>query len=94
MADYSGPLRLLVEKMLMHRGRRAANCRVFAPASGPRAYSVIVDEAGVRDQFFIDVVRVEKFAETGNEQFVLNEIRNGVRNFDRMVTKKIAGRHR
>jgi len=70
LADYSGPLRHVVEKMLLHRGRRAASCRVLAPAGGPRTYSVLLDEAGIREQFFIDLQHVEKFAETGNEQFV------------------------
>jgi hypothetical protein len=92
VADYSGPLRQLVEKMLMHRGRRRATCRVFPPTNGP--YSVIIDEAGVREQFSIDQHHVAKFGETGNDQFVLNDIRNGVRNFDRMMTKKKAGRSR
>ena len=92
MADYSGPLRQVVEKMLMHRGRRKATCRVFPPTSGP--YSVLIDEGGVREQFSVDQHHVAKFAETGNEQFVLNEIRNGVRNFDRMVTKKASSRQR
>lgn len=92
MADVSGNLRQVIEKHLLHRGRRAANCRVFAPTGLGRTYTVILEEAGIREQFFIESKEVERFAETGNEQFVLNPIRTGIRNLDRMVNKKKAAR--
>jgi len=92
--DFSGHLRQAVEKMLIHRGRRNASCRVFAPGGGSRGYSVILEEAGIREQFFIEHAQVERFAETGNEQFVLNDIRTGIRNLDRLVTKKKTARGR
>jgi len=92
--DFSGHLRQIVEKMLIQRGRRNATCRVFAPGGGNRNYSVILEESGIREQFFIDSPQVERFAETGNEQFVLNSIRAGIRNLDRLVTKKKAARER
>lgn len=92
MPDFSGHLRQAVEKMLIHRGRRGASCRVFAPGGGTRTYSVILEEAGIREQFFIENAHVERFAETGNEQFVLNDIRTGIRNLDRLVTKKKTAR--
>ena len=94
MPDFSGHLRQLVEKMLLHRGRRAASCRVFAPGGGTRTYSVILEEGGIREQFFIENKHVEQFAETGNEQFVQTYIRAGIRNLDRLVTKKKTARDR
>jgi hypothetical protein len=92
--DFSGHLRQAVEKMLLHRGRRGASCRVFAPGSGNRAYTVILEEGGIREQFFIDNRHVEQFAETGNEQFVQTYIRAGIHGLDRLVTKKKAARNR
>ena len=94
MPDFSSNLRLLVEKLLIHRGRRNATCRVFAPAGGLRSYSILLEEAGVREQFFIENAHVELFAESGNEQYVLSYIRNGIRNLDRLVTKKKTARER
>ena len=94
MPDFSGHLRQLVEKMLLHRGRRAASCRVFAPGGGTRAYTVILEESGIREQFFIEHAHVERFAETGNDQFVLSYIRSGIHSLDRLVTKKKTARGR
>jgi hypothetical protein len=51
-------------------------------------YTIILEEIGVREQFFMDVSQVEKFIQTGNQQFVLNEVRTAVRNLDRLVNKK------
>ena len=94
MPDVSGHLRQLVEKTLVRRGRRGASCRVFAPGGVTRTYSVILEESGIREQFFIENAHVERFAETGNEQFVLSHIRSGIRNLDRLVTKKKTARGR
>lgn len=94
MPDFSTHLRQLVEKMLLHRGRRAASCRVFPPSGGNRSYTVILEESGIREQFFIDNAHVERFAESGNDQFVLTYVRSGIRNLDRLVTKKKSARSR
>ena len=94
MPDCSAHLRQVVEKMLLHRGRRSASCRVFAPGGGTRTYSVILEEGGIREQFFIENAHVERFAETGNDQFVLNYIRSGIHNLDRLIAKKKKGRMR
>ena len=94
MPDYCHSLRRVVEKMLIHRGRRNATCRVFPPASGTRTYSVVLEESQVREQFFLDPGQVEQFAKTGNEQYVLTDVRSGVRNLDRLVTKKKTARLR
>ena len=94
MPDLSGHVRQLIEKHLIHRGRRAASCRVFAPGGVTRSYSVILEEGGIREQFFLDNAHVERFVETGNEQFVLNEVRTGIRNLDRLLTKKKTARER
>ena len=80
--------------MLLHRGRRGASCRVFAPGGGTRTYSVILEEGGIREQFFIENKHVERFAESGNEQYVLTYIRTGIHNLDRLVTKKQKSRSR
>jgi hypothetical protein len=71
---------------------RGASCRVFPPGSGGRAYSVILEENRVREQFFVNPADVDEFIRTGNEQFVLQEIRFGVRNLDRMAKKKTTAR--
>ena len=94
MPDFSGHLRQVVEKMLLHRGRRAASCRVFAPGGGTRTYTVLLEESGIREQIFIENSHVEKFAESGNEQYVLTYIRSGIHNLDRLVTKKKTARGR
>ena len=93
MPDLTGNLRQLVEKMLIRRGQRNATCRVFQPSGGMgRNYSVVLEEAGIREQFFLDVSDVERFVETGNEQFILGEIRTGLRNLERLVNKKKSAR--
>ena len=94
MADNSVALRQLIEKHLLHRGLRSAICRVYQPAGLGHNYTVIMEESGIREQFFMDVSQVEKFLQTGNEQFVLNEVRTAVRNLDRLVTKKKTARQR
>jgi hypothetical protein len=92
--EFSSNLRQLIEKLLIHRGRRNATCRVFPPAGGIRSYSIVLEEAGIREQFFIENAHVERFAESGNEQYVLTYVRAGIRNLDRLVTKKKAARGR
>ena len=92
MADNSVTLRQLIEKHLLHRGRRTAICRVYHPVGLGHTYTVMLEEIGIREQFFMDATQVEKFIQTGNEQFVLNEVRTAVRNLDRLVNKKKAAR--
>ena len=94
MPEFSVNLRQLIEKTLLRRGRRNAACRVYPPTGSLRSYSVILEEAGVREQFFIDNSAVEKFAETGNEQYALDYVRTAVRNLDRKITKKKTARGR
>ena len=92
MSDLTGNVRLLIEKMLIRRGQRNATCRVFQPNSMGRNYSVVLEEAGIREQFFLDGSEVERFVETGNEQFILAEIRTGMRNLERLVNKRKTAR--
>ena len=94
MADNSVALRQLIEKHLLHRGRRNAICRVYLPVGLSHTYTVILEEIGVREQFFMDASQVEKFIQTSNPQFVLNEIRTAVRTLDRLVNKKKAALQR
>jgi hypothetical protein len=94
VADFSTNLRQLIEKLLIHRGRRNATCRVFPPNVGTRLYTVLLEERGVREQFFIESAHVDRYAESGNEQYVLTYIRSGLRNLDRLLTKKKVGRER
>jgi hypothetical protein len=94
LPDFSVNLRQLIEKLLIHRGMRNAHCRVFPPTGGLRAYTILLEDSGVREQFFIDNAHVERFAESGNEQYVLTHVRSGIRNLDRLVTKKKAARGR
>jgi hypothetical protein len=82
----------LVEKLLIRRGQRNASCKVFAPGGMGRNYSVVLEEAGIREQFFLDGSDVERFVETGNEQFIMAEIRTGMRNLERLVNKRKAAR--
>ena len=92
MPDVSSNVRQLIEKLLLHRGLRGASCRVFSPAGLGKTYTIILEQSGIREQFFLDTQDVERFAETGNEQFVLNDIRTGIRNLDRLVMKKKSAR--
>ena len=94
MPGESEALRQLTEKMLLRRGRRSAICRVYPPGGAGSIYTLILEDSGIREQFFMDVAQVKKFVETGNEQFVLHEIRTAVRNLDRLVTKKNTARRR
>jgi hypothetical protein len=80
--------------MLLHRGKRSTTCRVFPPGGGARGYTVILEESGIREQFFIENRHVQQYAETGNEQFVNGYIRSGIQGLDRLVNKKKAGKKR
>jgi len=92
--EFATNLRQLIEKQLLRRGRRNATCRVFPPGGTTRSYSVVLEEAGIREQFFIENAHVERFAESGNEQYVSTYVRSGIRNLDRLVTKKKTARDR
>ena len=92
MSDLSGNLRQLIEKMLIRRGQRNASCKVFAPGGMARNYSVVLEEAGIREQFFLDGSDVERFVETSNEQFIMADIRTGIRNLERLVNKRKSAR--
>ena len=94
MSDSSAAVRQLIEKLLLHRNMRNAACHVYKPVGLGRMYTVILEASGIREQFFMDGAQVEKFVQTGNAQFVLDEIRTAVRNLDRLVTKKKTARGR
>lgn len=88
MAHYGENLRMLIEKLLMYRGRRFTTCRVFPPSPGSRVYSLILEESGIREQFYLDAMHVEQFAKTGNDQQIMTDIRAALRNLDRQLMKK------
>lgn len=91
--DASAALSQLIEKLLLHRGKRDFSCRVYPPAAGLRSYSVVLEGNRIREQFFLEPHRVEQFALTGNEQYVLTDVRTALRNLERLVVKhKPAGR--
>jgi hypothetical protein len=92
--DFSVNLRQLIEKLLIRRGLRNVTCRVFPPSVGSHLYSVLLEERGVREQFFIENAHVQRFGETGNEQDVLTDIRAALRNLDRLVAKRKSARER
>ena len=94
MADYSERVRLLVEKLLLHRGRRHATCRVFPPSPGARTYSVLLEESQVREQFYVETSQIEQFVKTGNDRYILSSVRGAFHNLDRQVLKKKASRGR
>jgi len=88
MVDASKSLTQLIEKLLLYRGNRNVNCRVFAPRSGMHSYSIILEKDQLREQFFLDAKKVEQFARTGVELYVLTEIRVAMRNLDKLIRRK------
>lgn len=94
MTDYSEKIRHLIEKLLIHKGRRGVVVRVFPPGGGVRTYSVVLEEARSREQLFLDGSHVEHYGRTGNEQYVLNSIRAAIHNLDRMQKKREAHKDR
>ena len=78
----------LIEKLLLNRGRRGTTCKVYAPTGGVRTYSVVLEEGHSREQFSLDPVRSAEFTTTGNEQYVLSEVRTALRNLDRQLLKR------
>ena len=85
-------LSLLIEKFLLHRSRRDITCRVYSPSGNLRTYSVILEGNRVRQQFYLETNRAEQYAQTGNEQYVLNEARTALRNLERMEMKRNSAR--
>ncbi|MBI4458851.1 MAG: hypothetical protein HY648_02180 [Acidobacteria bacterium] len=94
MADASTKLTHYIEKLLLFRGRREVTCRVYPPASSLRFYSVILEGPQLREQFSLDARQVEHFAETGDEQYVLTEIRSALRSLERQLAKRKPGSRR
>jgi len=94
MMDYSAKIRTLIEKLLIHKGRRGVVVRVFPPGGGARTYSVVLEEHRSREQLYLDGSHVEHYGRTGNEQYVLNSIRAAIHNLDRMQKKRESQKER
>lgn len=87
MSSVVDKLRILVEKHSLHKGKRGLVCRVFAPAAGGRAYTVVLEYNRVREQIYLDGGIVAQYDRTGNEQLILNSIRTAMHNIERMEKK-------
>ncbi len=88
MVDASTSLTQLIQKLLIYRGNRDVNCRVFPPTPGHRSYTIILEKDRHREQLFMDAKKVEQFAKTGIELYVLTDIRVAFRNLDRLERRK------
>jgi hypothetical protein len=87
MSSVVDKLRIIVEKLCLHKGKRGLVCRVFPPGSGSRGYTIVLEYNRIREQVFLDSSTVAQFERTGNEQFVLNSIRTAIHNLERMEKK-------
>jgi hypothetical protein len=81
-------LRLVIEKLSLHKGKRGLVCRVFPPGAGSRSYTVVMEYNRVREQVYLDSAAVAQFERTGNEQLILNTIRTAMHNLERMEKKQ------
>ena len=87
MSTVVDKLRVAVERLALHKGKRGMVCRVFAPAAGGRAYSIVLEYNRNREQIFLDAGTVAQFDRTGNEQLILNSIRTAIHNLERVAKK-------
>lgn len=87
MSSVVDQLRIAVEKLSLHKGKRGLVCRVFAPSAAGRAYSIVLEYNRLREQIFLDSSTVSQFERTGNEQLILNSIRTAMHNLERMEKK-------
>lgn len=87
MSGIVDKLRVLVEKLSLHKGKRGLVCRVFPPAAGSRSYVVVLEYNGVREQVFLDPVVVSNYDRTGIDQNIQNSIRTAIHNLERMEKK-------
>ena len=92
MLSVSTAISQFIEKFLLYRGRRSTTCRVYAPTGGMRTYSVFLEEDRLREQFYLDPTRAEEILTTGNEQYVLTEVRSALRNLDKQLLKRKSAR--
>jgi hypothetical protein len=87
MSSVVDKLRVVIEKHSLRKGKRGLICRVFAPASGARSYTIVLEYNRVREQILLDGGVVSQFDRTGNEQVILNSIRTAMHNIERMEKK-------
>ncbi|MSO19286.1 MAG: hypothetical protein EXQ56_02305 [Acidobacteria bacterium] len=90
MSEAAEKVRVLIEKLLLHKGMRGVICRVFPPggSGGGSRYTVLLEKGTVREQVFLDIVAVQRYTQTGNEQFVLSPIRAAIHNIERIQKKQ------
>lgn len=87
MSSVVDKVRILVEKLALHKGKRGLVCRVFAPGSGSRAYTVVLEYSGVREQIFLEPAMVAQFDRSGVDQQIQNLIRTAIHKLERMEKK-------
>jgi hypothetical protein len=87
MSNVVDKLRIVVEKLALHKGKRGLVCRVFAPSAGARAYSIVLEYNRNREQIYLDSSTVAQFDRTGNDQLILNSIRTAIHNLERLEKK-------
>ncbi|MBI3894632.1 MAG: hypothetical protein HY313_01740 [Acidobacteria bacterium] len=92
MPDASVSVMQFIEKLLLFRGARDISCRVYPPAANLRTYSVILEGHQYREQFYLDARQVEEFAKTGEERYILTEVRAALRNLEKQIIKRKASR--
>ena len=87
-ADASEQMGHFIKKLLVLRGARNVICRVFAPNSGQRAYVIILEKDGVREQFYLSPKHGTASGSAGLELAVQTEIRAALRNLDRLSKRR------
>ena len=80
-------IRVLVEKLALHKGKRGLVCRVFAPGAGSRAYTIVLEHSGVREQFFLEPNLVALYERSGMDQQIQNSVRMALHNLERLGKK-------
>jgi hypothetical protein len=81
-----------IEKLLLLRGNRDVTCRIFKPTSAGSPYPAMLEKGAVSEQFFLKSRDVEQFVRGGNDINLTTEVMTALRNLDRRVKKKAAGR--
>ena len=87
-ADASEKMSQFIKKLLVLRGARNVICRVFAPTSGQRNWSIILERDGVREQFSLNPKHGAATGGAGLELAAQTEIRTALHNLDRLSRRR------
>src|SRR5262245_32258391 len=86
--DAVNSLELYIKKQVANRRAWGTFSKVVPPSAPQRPYSVILERGGVTEQFFLREQEVFRFATTGTELYVANEIRAALHHLDKRTKGK------